>query len=76
MKADPRNGVQRDGIDGRARLAGLVELRKLLRDSGHKLTLCGVAPGIKGAFTVTRLENLFEFTEDKFTALASPQLVG
>jgi anti-anti-sigma factor len=57
-------------------LAGLLELRKLLRDSGHKLTLCSVAPATKGVFTVARLDDLFEFAEDRFAALASPQLVG
>jgi len=63
-------------VVGGACLAGLLELRKLLRDSGHKLILCGVTPATKGVFTITRLGNLFEFAEDRFTALASPQLVG
>jgi anti-anti-sigma factor len=70
--------VDFSGVDvvGGTCLAGLLELRKLLRDSGHKLILCSVAPATKGVFTVARLDNLFEFAEDRFTALASPQLVG
>ncbi len=63
-------------VVGGACLARLLELRSLLHDSGHKLTLCGVAPATKGVFTVARLDDLFEFAEDRFTALASPQLVG
>ncbi len=63
-------------VVGGACLAGLLKLRKLLHDSGHKLTLCSVAPATKGVFTVARLDGLFEFAEDRFTALASPQLVG
>ena len=63
-------------VVGAACLAGLLELRRLLHDSGHKLTLCSVAPATKGVFTVAQLADLFEFAEDRFTALASPQLVG
>jgi anti-anti-sigma regulatory factor len=63
-------------VVGIACLAGLVELQRLLHDAGHKLTLCSVAPATKGIFTVAQVDDLFEFTEDRFTALASPQLVG
>ena len=57
-------------------LAWLLELRRLLRDGGHKLTLCSVAPATKGVFTITRLDDLFEFAEDRFSALASLQMIG
>jgi len=62
-------------IVGGACLAGLLELRRLLNDSGHKLTLCRVAPAIKGVFTIARLDGLFEFAEDRFAALASLQMI-
>jgi anti-anti-sigma factor len=52
-------------VVGGACLAGLLELRRLLRDCGHKLTLCSVAPAIKGVFTVARLDDLFEFAQDR-----------
>ena len=63
-------------IVGGACLAGLLEIRRLLNDCGHKLTLCSVAPAIKGVFAIARLDDLFEFAEDRFAALASPQMIG
>jgi anti-sigma B factor antagonist len=63
-------------VVGGACLAGLLEVRRLLHDGGHKLTLCGVAPAIRGVFTITRLDDLFEFVEDRFAALASLQMIG
>ena len=63
-------------VVGGACLAGLLEVRRLLKDCGHKLTLCSVAPGTKGVFTIARLDSLFEFAEDRFAALASLQMTG
>jgi anti-anti-sigma factor len=63
-------------VVGGACLARLVEVQRRLNDRGHKLTLCGVAPAIKGVFTSARLDDLFEFTEDRFAALASLQMIG
>jgi anti-sigma B factor antagonist len=63
-------------VVGGACLAGLLEVRRLLKDSGHKLTLCSVAPATKGVFTIARLDDLFEFAEDRFAALASLQTIG
>jgi anti-anti-sigma regulatory factor len=57
-------------------LARLQRIQRLANESGHKLTLCGVAPSIRAVFTIAHLDGLFEFTEDRFSALASPQLVG
>lgn len=51
-------------VVGGACLAGLLEVRRLLNDCGHKLTLCSVAPAIRGVFTIARLDDLFEFAED------------
>jgi anti-anti-sigma factor len=63
-------------VVGAACLAGLLEIQRLVNEGGHRLTLCKVAPATRGVFTVARLEDLFEFAEDRFTALASPQMVG
>jgi anti-anti-sigma regulatory factor len=57
-------------------LSKMLKLRKLLTDCEHNLIFCGVAPATKGVFTVTGLEGVFEFAEDKFVALASLQVVG
>lgn len=57
-------------------LSKLLKLRKLLADCGHRLLFCGVAPATKGVFTVTGLEEVFDFAPDKFVALASLQIVG
>jgi len=63
-------------VVGGACLAGLLEVRRLLNDCGHKLTLCSVAPATKGVFTIARLDERFEFAEDRFAALASLQMIG
>lgn len=63
-------------VVGATCLAGLLEIQRLVNEGGHRLTLCSVAPATRGVFTIARLEDLFEFTEDRFAALASPQLVG
>jgi len=57
-------------------LSGLLKLRKLLADCGHRLVFCNVAPATKGIFTVTALEAVFEFVDDKFVALAGLQVAG
>jgi anti-anti-sigma factor len=57
-------------------LSRLINLRKLISDSGHRLVLCGVAPATKGIFTVRGLDGVFEMADDKFVALASLQTYG
>jgi anti-anti-sigma regulatory factor len=61
---------------GGAWLARLLKIQRLVQAYGHKLILCGVDPSIRGIFTIVRLDEQFEFAEDRFTALTSPQLVG
>ena len=61
---------------GGAWLARLRKIQRLVNERGHRLTLCSVAPAIRSVFTIAHLDDLFEFAEDKFAALASPQLVG
>lgn len=57
-------------------LSALLKLRKLLTDCGHRFVFCNVAAATKGIFTVTGLDGIFDFADDKFVALASLQLVG
>jgi anti-anti-sigma regulatory factor len=63
-------------VVGGAWLTHLRTIQRLAHASGHKLILCGLAPATRGVFTIARLDHLFEFAEDRFAALASPQLVG
>ncbi len=55
-------------------LAQLLRLQKVLDDHNQQLVLCGTSPRTKGVFEVTGLDKVFEFVEDKFTALAGMQL--
>ena len=55
-------------------LIKLCRLRKLLMDQEHRFILCNVRAATIGIFTVTGLDKFFEFSEDKFTALATLQL--
>jgi anti-anti-sigma factor len=57
-------------------LAQLLRLQKVLDDHNQNLVLCGAGPRTKGIFEVTGLDKVFEFVEDKFTALAGMQLAS
>jgi anti-anti-sigma factor len=57
-------------------ISKLLKLRKLLGDCGHRLVFCSVAAATRGIFTVTGLDGIFEFADDKFVALAGLQMVG
>lgn len=57
-------------------LSKLLKLRKMLTDCGHQFIFCSVAAATKGIFTVTGLDGIFEFADDKFVALASLQMVN
>ena len=67
-----------DGIDivTSSSLSALLKLHKLLTDCGHKLVFCNVAPATKSIFTLTGIEELFEFVDDKFVALTGLQLAN
>jgi anti-anti-sigma factor len=54
-------------------ISGLLRLRKLLADCGHRLIFCNVLPATRGVFSVVGLEEVFEFADDKFNALAALQ---
>lgn len=55
-------------------ISALLRLHKLLTDCGRKLILCNVAPATKGIFVVTGIDMIFEFVQEKFTALAGIQM--
>jgi len=57
-------------------LSKLLRLRKMLADCGHQLVFCNVAAATRGIFTVTGLDTIFEFADDKFVALAGLQIVN
>ena len=57
-------------------LSALLRLRKLLSDCGHRLVFCNVAAATKNVFVTTGIDEIFDFLEDKFTALAGLQLVN
>lgn len=57
-------------------LSKFLKLRKLLTDCGHQLVFCSVAPATKKVFTITGLDEVFEFVDDKFTALAGLQMAS
>jgi anti-anti-sigma factor len=60
-------------IVGSPTFSRLLELRRLLRKSGHRLILCSVAPETRAVFSVVQLEKLFDFAESRRAALASLQ---
>jgi len=57
-------------------LSKLLKLRKLLADCGHRLVFSNAAPATKKIFTITGLDEIFEFIDDKFVALAGLQMAS
>jgi anti-anti-sigma regulatory factor len=51
-------------VVGGAWLTQLQKIQRLVHEGGHKLILCGVAPGMRGVFSIAHIEDLFEFAED------------
>jgi anti-anti-sigma factor len=54
-------------------ISGLLRLRKLLTDCDHRLIFCNVPASTRSVFSVVGLDEVFEFADDKFAALASMQ---
>ena len=54
-------------------ISNLMILRELLHERGRQLILCNVSPSIMSVFTVAGLDKLFEFVDDKQTALAATE---
>jgi anti-anti-sigma regulatory factor len=57
-------------------ISGLLRLRKLLADCNHRLIFCNIPAATRGVFSVVGLDEVFEFAEDKFAALATLQSAG
>jgi anti-anti-sigma factor len=55
-------------------IAKLLKLRKILKKNGHRLVISSVSTPTHKIFELTGLDNVFEFVEDKFIALAGLQL--
>jgi anti-anti-sigma factor len=55
-------------------LAKLIKIRRQMNGSHSRLVLCGMNDNVWGAFLVTNLDKLFEFSDDVATALAIVQI--
>jgi anti-anti-sigma factor len=55
-------------------LAKLIKIRRQIHATESRLLLCGTNDHVWGAFLVTNLDKLFEFTDDVPTALATLQM--
>jgi anti-sigma B factor antagonist len=55
-------------------IARLLKLRKAVHGAGNRLVLCAVDTQVWGAFLVTGLDKIFEFTDSVPTALAGLQI--
>jgi anti-anti-sigma regulatory factor len=56
-------------VVGGAWLARLREIQRLANECGRRLTLCSVAPAMRGIFSIAHLDDRFEFAGDRFAAL-------
>jgi len=63
-------------VAGGATFSRLLQLRQMLQGSGHKVVLCGLSPATKGVFSITQLDSVFEFVDDRFAALARVQIMA
>jgi anti-anti-sigma factor len=55
-------------------ISKFLNLREHLTASGRHLVFSSVSPRIKKVFAVTGLDNVFNFVDDQFVALAGLQL--
>ena len=55
-------------------LAKLLKLRRQMAATESRLVLCGTNTQVWGAFLVTNLDKMFQFSDDVPTALATLQL--
>ncbi len=56
-------------------IAKLLKLRKTLKEANRRLVFSSVSKRTMTVFTVIGLEEVFEFVDDKFVALAGLQMV-
>jgi len=57
-------------------LSSLLKLRKLLSDCQQRLVFCNVAPATKSIFTITGIDSIFEFVDNKAIALTGLQMTN
>ncbi|UCC23257.1 MAG: STAS domain-containing protein [Planctomycetota bacterium] len=57
-------------------LSTLLKLRKQLDNNSKRLICCGVSAMTKGIFTITGLDAVFEFVDDKSAALGALEAQG
>ena len=55
-------------------IAQMLRLRKRLNTGGRNMRICSVDDQVWGVLMITGLDNIFDFTDDVSTALASLQL--
>jgi anti-anti-sigma factor len=55
-------------------ISRLLRLRKALVEQNKRLILCAATSQVWGAFIITGLDKIFEFTKDVMTALAGIQI--
>lgn len=55
-------------------LARLLRLRKVVSNTNRRLLMCSISTQVWGAFLVTGLDKVFEFTDNVPTALATIQM--
>jgi anti-anti-sigma factor len=64
------------GVITSSSLSKLLKLRRMLLDGERRLIFCSVPPTTSGVFKVTGLDQAFELADDKFTALATLEMIG
>jgi anti-anti-sigma factor len=57
-------------------LAQLLRLQKQIDDNDQQFIVCGMSKRTMSIFSVTGLDKVFEFADDKFTALAGLQIAS
>ena len=55
-------------------IARLLKLRQTMKSHERKLILCGISTQVWGAFLVTGLDKIFDFSDNVPTALATLQM--
>jgi anti-sigma B factor antagonist len=55
-------------------IARLLKLRQTMRSRERKLILCGISTQVWGAFLVTGLDKIFDFSDNVTTGLATLQM--
>lgn len=55
-------------------IAQLLRVRKRVTETGRRMRICSVPDGIWSVLLITGLDQIFEFTDDVSTSLASLQI--